>query len=60
MFRLLGALVALYTAYAALRGEVFAKSGPSGRIVSRAGSPKYFWAVIGVYALLGLALLTVF
>ena len=60
MFKLLGVLVALYTAYATLRGEVFAKAGPAGRIVARAGSPKYFWAVIGVYALLSVALLTVF
>ena len=60
MFKVLGALVVFYTAYAALRGEVFAKAGPSGRVVSRTGSPRYFWAVIGVYAALGIALLTVF
>jgi hypothetical protein len=60
VFKALGALVALYTAYAALRGEVFAKSGPWGRTVSRSESPNYFWAVIGVYATLSAALLTVF
>ena len=60
MFKALGALVTLYTAYAALRGEVCAKSGAWGRTASRNGSPNYFWAVIGVYVVLGLALLTVF
>jgi hypothetical protein len=29
-------------------------------MVSRNESPNYFWAVIGVYVVLGLALLTVF
>ena len=60
MFKILGALVALYTAHAAFRGEVFARSGLWGRTISKAESPRYFWAVIGVYALLAAALLTVF
>lgn len=60
MFKLLGIAVLCYTAYAALRGEVYAKSGAWGRMVSRAESPKYFWIVVAVYAALGIALLTVF
>ena len=60
MFRLLGALLALYTAYAAIRGEVFAKAGISGRLVLKTESPGYFWVVIGIYAALSVALLTVF
>jgi hypothetical protein len=60
MFKMLGALLALYTVYAAFGGKVYAKSGPRGRTVSRAHSPEYFWAVIAVYAGLSAALLTVF
>jgi hypothetical protein len=60
MFKLLGALVALYAAHAALRGEVGAKSGIWWRRVNRRESPRYFWAVIGCYSLLSVALLVVF
>jgi hypothetical protein len=60
MFKVLGVLVAIYTLYAASKGEVFAKSGPWGRSVSRAESPRYFWVVIAIYGALSLALLTVF
>jgi threonine/homoserine/homoserine lactone efflux protein len=60
VFKLLGVLVLLYVAYAAARGEVFAKAGASGRTVSRAESPQYFWVVVAIYAGLGIALLTVF
>jgi hypothetical protein len=60
MFKALGILLSLYTAYAAAKGEVYAKSGPGGRVVSRQDSPRYFWAVIAIYAGLSVALLTVF
>jgi hypothetical protein len=60
MFKMLGVLVGFYTLYAAFRGEVYAKSGPTGRTVSRWDSPRYFWAVIAIYAALSVALLTVF
>ena len=60
MFKVLGIVVALYTAYAVINGEVYAKSGPWGRTVSRVESPQYFWAVIVIYAGLSAALLTVF
>lgn len=60
MFKVLGIAIALYTAYAAATGAVFAKSGPRGRIVTRVATPRYFWTVIAIYAGLGVALLTVF
>ncbi|HMN44126.1 MAG TPA: hypothetical protein PKE27_06130 [Povalibacter sp.] len=60
MFKLLGALLALYTLFAGLRGEVFAKSGVWGRTIARETNPRYFWVVIGIYAALSVALLTVF
>lgn len=60
MFKALGLLVALYTLYAALKGEVYAKSGAWGKTVSRAESPEYFWVVIAIYAALALALVTIF
>jgi hypothetical protein len=60
LFQLLGVLVAGYTLYAIVVGRVYAKSGPGGRLVSRAESPGYFWVVIAIYAGLSLALLWVF
>lgn len=60
MFRLIGVLLALYTAYAVVSGEVFARSGISGRTVLKAESPGYFWVVIVIYAALSVALITVF
>lgn len=60
VFDALGLVVALYTAYAALAGQVYAKSGPGGRMVSREDSPGYFWIVIAIYAALSVALIGVF
>jgi hypothetical protein len=60
MFKVLGLMVGVYTLYAAVTGEVYAKSGAWGRTVSRAESPEYFWVVIAIYAGLALALATVF
>ena len=60
MFKMLGVLLALYTLYAALKGEVYAKSGAWGKTVSRHGSPEYFWLVIAIYAVLSVALLALF
>lgn len=60
MFKGLGVLLAIYTLYAISQGEVFAKSGVWGNTVSKVDSPKYFWAVILVYALLSIALIMVF
>jgi hypothetical protein len=60
MFKLLGVLLAIYTALAAHRGEVYAKHRAWGRTIERDSEPRYFWAVIGVYAALSIALMTVF
>ena len=60
MFKAIGILVALYTAYAIVRGEVYARSGPGGKMVERAASPRYFWVVIAIYAGLAVALMTIF
>ena len=60
MFKMLGLVVGLYTLYAAVKGEVYAKNGASGRVVSRAESPEYFWVVIAIYVGLTLALVTIF
>lgn len=60
MFKPLGVLVALYALYAVFAGEVYAKSGPGGRTVTRRDSPEYFWVVVVIYACLGVALIFVF
>ena len=60
MFKFLGALVALYTVYAAARGEVVAKAGPGARTIVRDESPRYFWGVVVIYAGLALALVFLF
>jgi hypothetical protein len=60
VFALLGIVVLLYTMFAIARGEVYAKSGWRGRVVSRAESPEYFWVVVVIYSALGVALLIVF
>jgi hypothetical protein len=60
VFKVLGIFVGLYTLYAALKGEVYAKSGASGKVVTRAESPGYFWVIIAIYASLSVALVTVF
>jgi len=60
MFKGLGILVAVYTIYAIAQGEVFAKSGIGGSTISKKESPRYFWAIIAVYSLLAIALMTIF
>ena len=60
MFKVIGALVALYVCYTIATGRVFARAGLSGRTVSREESPGYFWVVVVVYGLLSLALIFVF
>lgn len=60
MFPALGVIVLLYVCYALYQGEVYAKHRWSGRRVSRTESPGYFSAVIGVYIILGVALIFVF
>ena len=60
MFKALGLFLGLYVAYAAYKGEVYAKSGAWGRAVMRTDSLEYFWMVIVVYAGLSIALITLF
>jgi hypothetical protein len=60
MFEALGIILAAYTAYAAIAGEVYAKSGLSLRKISRQESPAYFWTVISIYFALSIALILVF
>jgi hypothetical protein len=60
MFRLLGALVGIYTLVAVLKGVVYAKSGIWGHAISRHESPERFWIVIAIYGALSAALLTIF
>ncbi len=60
MFTLLEILLAGYVAFAIHNGEVYAKSGPWGRTISRDSSPEYFWVVICIYILMRLALIFIF
>jgi hypothetical protein len=60
MFEALGAIVAGYAVYAVFRGEVYARHRAWGRSIRGSESPKDFWIVIGIYAGLAAALLTVF
>lgn len=60
MFKLIGALVCLYALCAGIQGRVYAKSGAWGRFVARQESPEYFWIVVSIYAVLGIALMAVF
>ncbi len=57
MFKLLGVLLALYVAYAAMTGEVIAKSGPGMPSVRRVKSTRYFWTVIAIYGGLAVAMM---
>ena len=60
MFKILGVLVGLYTAMAVVKGEVYAKSGVSGRTILKGQEPRYFLVVIAIYSALSLALLFLF
>jgi hypothetical protein len=60
VFALIGALLGVYTLYAAITGAVLAKSGAWGRRVQRSQTPVYFWTVIAIYAILSVLLMTVF
>jgi muconolactone delta-isomerase len=60
MFKAIGFLLAVYVCYAVVVGRVVAKAGASAREVQREESPGYFWVVVGIYAGLSLALVTVF
>ena len=59
VLKMLGFLLAFYTFYAAVAGEVHAKSGVRFRIVSRDETPFYFWSVIGIYGAFSIVLFVV-
>jgi hypothetical protein len=60
MFDVIGIGVGVYTLYAAVAGQVWAKAGPGARLVERSASPAYFWTVIAIYAGLAVALVVWF
>jgi hypothetical protein len=60
MFKLIGAVLALYIAQSVSRGEVLVKKGWRGERILRGENPGGFWLAITVYGLLCLALFTVF
>ena len=60
MFKVLGSLLLGYVAYCLYTGRTFAKSGAWGREFARDEAPSHYWSSIAVYALLAVALMTVF
>jgi hypothetical protein len=60
MFKVLGGLLAGYVLYCLYTGRTFAKSGAWGREFAREDAPFNYWSTIVVYALLAVALVTVF
>jgi len=60
MFKLLGGAVLSYVAYSLYTGRTFAKRGPGGRSFERNAHPFGYWSALAVYALLAVALFTVF
>lgn len=59
-FVLLGLLLALYVVSCVVTGSVVVKWGPGARRFRRDDDPRQFWAGVGVYTLLALALVLVF
>jgi hypothetical protein len=60
MFKLLGVAVGLYVGYGLLSREIYARSGPGGRLFRRDEDPRGYWSAIVAYSLLTLALVFVF
>lgn len=60
MFDIIGLLVGLYAAYAAVTGEVYAKAGVWGRTITRREAPVDFWTTVVIYAGLAVALAVLF
>jgi hypothetical protein len=59
-FDVLGALLACYAAWALHTGTVYARYRAWGRTFTRADDAFGYWAAIGSYVLLALALVLVF
>ncbi len=60
VFKLLGAVLLIYTIHSFLRGEIYARSFAWGKVVYKKDDPKYFMTVIAVYAVLSIVLMTLF
>lgn len=58
MLKLIGVALAIYTVYAFVKGEVYARSFVMGRKVTRAEDENYFLTVIAIYGLLSVGLMT--
>ena len=59
-FRLLGFIVFAYAVYAIIKGEVYAKSGAGGRIITKTESLDTFWLTVAIYIGLSIALVALF
>lgn len=57
---MLGGLVALYVVYGFFSGSVAGRSGIAWRRWEREAQPRMYWSVMIVYALLAIALITIF
>jgi hypothetical protein len=57
MFKLIGVALAVYTVYAFVKGEVYARSFVMGRKVTRTEDENYFLTVIAIYGLLSVGLM---
>jgi len=60
VFKLLGAMVALYVVHALSVGEVYAKRGLWGATSKRSEEPIRYWSTVVVYGILSVALVLVF
>ncbi|MCQ9376932.1 hypothetical protein [Methyloversatilis sp. XJ19-49] len=58
MLKLIGVALAIYTVYAFVKGEVYARSFVMGRKVTRLEDENYFLTVIAIYGLLSVGLMT--
>jgi hypothetical protein len=59
-FKLLGAALVIYVAYALAYGRVYARHGVWGKSYSRDDDPWSYWSSIVVYVGLAVALLFIF
>ncbi|MGH8681021.1 MAG: hypothetical protein ACREVP_05885 [Burkholderiales bacterium] len=60
MFKILGSLLLCYVAHCLYTGRTFARRGAWGREYARDEAPFHYWSSVAVYALLAVALMTVF
>ena len=60
MFRILALPLAGYVLFAVVQGKVVVKQGLGAETVSRCEQPVYFWVCCGIYAVLAIAMATIF